>query len=71
NLSSSINFPDDNDNIYTTAKLPSDYQGPDLPIRIQHYIDDNNIAKFNPHTALRGELLSLVFDDVTKSHKLL
>ncbi|CAF4761408.1 unnamed protein product, partial [Rotaria magnacalcarata] len=64
NLSSSINFPDDNDNIYTTAKLPSYYQGPDLPIRIQHYIDDDNIAKFNPHTALRGELLSLVFDDV-------
>ncbi|CAF4130304.1 unnamed protein product [Rotaria magnacalcarata] len=71
NLSSSINFPDDNDDIYATAKLPSDYQGPDLPIRMQHYIDDNNIAKFNPHTALRGELLSLVFDDVTKSHKLL
>ncbi|CAF4312263.1 unnamed protein product, partial [Rotaria sp. Silwood2] len=71
NLSSSINFPDDNDDIYTTAKLSSDYQGPDLPIRMQHYIDDNNISKFNPHTAWRGELLSLLFDDVTKSHKLL
>ena len=32
---------------------------------------NNNISKFNPHTALRGELLSLLFDDVTKSHKLL
>jgi hypothetical protein len=71
NLPSSINFPDDNDDIYTTTKLPSDYQGPDLPTRMQHYIDDNNISKFNPHTALRGELLSLVFDDVTKSHKIL
>ncbi|CAF4178390.1 unnamed protein product, partial [Rotaria sp. Silwood2] len=71
NLSSSINFPDDNDDIYATAKLPSDYQGPDLTIRMQHYIDDNNISKFNPHTALRDELLSCLFDDVTKSHKLL
>ncbi|CAF2951727.1 unnamed protein product [Rotaria sp. Silwood2] len=71
NLSSGINFPDDNDDIYTTAKLSSDYQGPDLPIRMQHYIDDNNILKFNPHTALRGKLLSLLFDGITRSHKLL
>ncbi|CAF1288923.1 unnamed protein product [Rotaria sordida] len=71
NLSSSITFSDDNDDIYAKAKLPSDYQGPDLTIRMQHYVDDNNISKFNPHTALRGELLSLLFDDVTKSYQLL
>ncbi|CAF4021138.1 unnamed protein product [Rotaria sp. Silwood2] len=71
NLSSSINFPDDNDDVHAKAKLPSDYQGPDLTIRMQHCIDDNNISKFNPHIALHGELLSLLFDGGTKSHKLL
>ncbi|CAF4990120.1 unnamed protein product, partial [Rotaria socialis] len=37
---------------------------------MQHHIDDNNISKFNPHTTLRGELLSILFDDVTTSHQL-
>jgi hypothetical protein len=71
NLSSSISCPDDNDDIYTKARLPADYESPDLTMRMQQYVDDNNISKFNPHTAMRSELLSLVFDDATKSHELL
>ena len=41
------------------------YEVPQLTVRMQHYIDDNNISKFNPQTTLRGELLSILFDDVT------
>ncbi|CAF1498990.1 unnamed protein product, partial [Didymodactylos carnosus] len=70
-LSSSISCPDDNDDIDNKAKLPADYEVPDLTMRMQQYVDDTNISKFNPHTAMRSELLSLLFDDVTKSHQLL
>lgn len=70
-LSSSICRLDDDDDIYTKAKLPSDYEGPDLTMKMQRYIEDNNISKFNPHTANRAELLSLLFDNVTRSHNLL
>ena len=51
--------------------LPIDYEGPQLTLRMQNYIDENDISKFNPHTNMRSELLSLIFDDVTKSHQLL
>ncbi|CAM4827088.1 unnamed protein product, partial [Rotaria magnacalcarata] len=61
---------DDNDDALTKATLPIDYEVPQLTVRMQHYIDDNNISKFNPHTTLRGELLSILFDDVTTSHQL-
>ncbi|CAF4642148.1 unnamed protein product, partial [Rotaria magnacalcarata] len=55
---------DDNDDALTKATLPIYYEVPQLTVRMQHYIDDNNISKFNPHTTLRGELLSILFDDV-------
>ena len=71
NLSSSIDCSDNNEDIYTKARLPVDYEGPDLTMRMQQYVDENNIPKFNPHTAMRGELLSLLFDQVTKSYHLL
>lgn len=72
NLSSNVNITDDNnDNIYVKRSLPPDYQGPNLTNKMQRYVDENNISKFNPHTALRAELLSLLFDDVTKTHQLL
>ncbi|CAF1325965.1 unnamed protein product, partial [Rotaria magnacalcarata] len=61
---------DDNDDALTKATLPIYYEVPQLTVRMQHYIDDNNISKFNPHTTLRGELLSILFDDVTTSHQL-
>ncbi|CAF3569567.1 unnamed protein product, partial [Rotaria socialis] len=61
---------DDNDDALAKATLPIDYEVPQLTVRMQHYIDDNNISKFNPHTTLRGELLSILFDDVIKSHQL-
>lgn len=51
--------------------LPVDYEGPQLTLRMQKYLDENDISKFNPHTSMRSELLSLIFDDVTKSHQLL
>lgn len=71
NLSSSIDHSDNNEDIYSKARLPVDYEGPDLTMRMQQYVDENNIPKFNPHTAMRDELLSLLFDQVTKSHHLL
>jgi len=71
NVSSDINSSDDIDNIYTKVKLSDDYEGPDLTIRMLQYVDENDISKFNPHTSMRSELLSLLFDDVTKSHQLL
>ncbi|CAM2716907.1 unnamed protein product [Rotaria socialis] len=64
-------FGDDNDDALTKVTLPIDYEVPQLTMRMQHYIDDNNISKFNPHKTLRGELLSILFDDVTTSHQLL
>jgi len=69
-LSSNIDC-DDNDDFHVKSRLPADYTGPTLSERIQYYIDQNNLAKFNPHTTLRAELLSLLFDDVTKTHQLL
>ncbi|CAF3626221.1 unnamed protein product [Rotaria socialis] len=64
-------FGDDNDDALTKVTLPIDYEVPQLTMRMQHYIDDNNISKFNPHKTLRGELLSILFDDVTTSHQLI
>ncbi|CAF4964194.1 unnamed protein product, partial [Rotaria socialis] len=64
-------FGDDNDDALTKVTLPIDYEVPQLTMRMQHYIDDNNISKFNPHKTLRGELLSILFDDVTTSHQLM
>ncbi|CAF3060653.1 unnamed protein product [Rotaria sp. Silwood2] len=61
----------DSDDNHVESRLPTDYTGPILSSRIQYFIDQNNIAKFNPHTTLRAEILSLIFDDVTKTHNLL
>ena len=62
---------DDNDYNLMKVRLPPDYEGPNLPMRMQQYIDDNNLAKFLLHTAMRSELLSLFFNDITNSYKLL
>ena len=53
---------DDYDDILMRARLPPDYEGPNLSMRMQQYIDDNNLSRFFPHTAMRSELLSLFFD---------
>ncbi|CAF2919182.1 unnamed protein product [Rotaria sp. Silwood2] len=69
---SSSNFPLNHDaDIHSKAILPDDYEGPNLTIRMEEYIEQNHISKFNPHTKMRRELLSSIFDDVTKSHQLL
>ncbi|CAF2958839.1 unnamed protein product, partial [Rotaria sp. Silwood2] len=69
---SSSHFPlNDDTDIHSNAALPEDYKGPNLTIKMNEYIEQNNISKFNPHTKMRSELLSLLFDDVTKSHQLL
>ncbi len=60
---------DDDSNI--RPRLPVEYEGPELTSKMQDYVDNNNLAKFNPHTTMRRELLSLIFDDVSKSHKIL
>ncbi|CAF4726792.1 unnamed protein product, partial [Rotaria sp. Silwood2] len=67
---SNHNCSDDNDDILMKVRLPSDYEGPNLTTRMQQYIDDNNLSKFFPHTAMRSELLSLLFNDITESYKL-
>lgn len=61
----------DSDDIHIEPRLPVDYTGPVLSSRIKYFIDQNDTAKFNPHTKLRAEILSLIFDDVTKTHNLL
>ncbi len=61
----------DSDDIPVESRLPTDYTGPILSSRIQYFIDQKNIEKFNPHTKLRAEILSLIFDDVTKTHHVL
>lgn len=61
----------DSDDNHVESRLPTDYTGPILSSKIQYFIDQNNIAKFNPHTTLRAEILSLIFDDVTQTHNLL
>ncbi|CAF4695721.1 unnamed protein product, partial [Rotaria socialis] len=67
---SNLNGSDDNDNTCITVLSPADYEGPNLTMRMQQCVDDNNLSKFFPHTAMRSELLTLLYDDVTKSHKL-
>ncbi|CAF1957432.1 unnamed protein product [Rotaria magnacalcarata] len=69
-ISSNIDCNENND-LHVESRLPTDYTGPILTTRIQYYIDQNNLSKFNPHTTLRGEILSLLFDDVTKTYNLL
>ncbi|CAF1293238.1 unnamed protein product [Rotaria sordida] len=61
----------DNDDFHAKSRLPTDYTGPTLSVKMQYYIDKNDLSKFYPHTALRAELLSLLFDDVTNIHQLL
>ncbi|CAF1521050.1 unnamed protein product, partial [Rotaria sordida] len=67
---SNRNCFNDNDDIFMKLRLPSDYEGPNLTMRIQQCIDDNNLSKFFPHTTMRSELLSLVFDDIIEPYKL-
>ena len=69
-ISSNIDCNENND-LHVESRLPIDYAGPALSTRIQYYIDQNDSSKFNPHTALQGELLFLLFDDVTKKHDVL
>lgn len=71
NLVSNTNNYDNGNDSSIKAMLPVDYEGPQLTLRMQKYLDENDISKFNPHTSMRSELLSLIFDDVTKSHQLL
>ncbi|CAF3847856.1 unnamed protein product, partial [Rotaria sp. Silwood1] len=61
----------DNDDFDVKSRLPIDYTGPNLSAKMQYYIDKNDLSKFYPHSALRAELLSLLFDDVNKIHQLL
>ncbi|CAF1521470.1 unnamed protein product, partial [Adineta steineri] len=68
--SSSLPLNDDAD-IYNKPMLPDDYEGPNMISRMEEYIEQENITKFNPHTRLRSELLSLIYDNVTKSYDLL
>ncbi|CAF1586208.1 unnamed protein product, partial [Adineta steineri] len=51
--------------------LPDDYEGPNLTSRMEEYIEQENISKFNPHTRTRSEVLTLIYDHVTKSYDLL
>ncbi|CAF1923331.1 unnamed protein product [Rotaria magnacalcarata] len=69
-ISSNIDCNENND-LHVESRLPTDYTGSILTTRIQYYIDQNSLSKFNPHTTLRGEILSLLFDDVTKTYNLL
>ena len=68
----SSNSPlNDNTIIRSKAILLDGYEGPDLTIKMQQYILQQDVSKFNPHTKMRSELLSLLFDDVIKSYQLL
>ncbi|CAF4371458.1 unnamed protein product, partial [Adineta steineri] len=69
--SSSLPANDDDGDIDNKPMLPDDYEGPNLTSRMEEYIEQENITKFNPHTRLRSELLSLIYDNVTKSYDLL
>lgn len=69
-IPSNIDHNENND-LSIEPRLPADYSGPSLTAKIQYYIDQNNSSKFSPHTILRGELLSLLFDDVTKTYNVL
>ena len=71
NLSSSVNCDDQDENIDIGARLPTEYEGPALTARMQQYVDEGDFSKFNPHTNMRSELLTLLFDDVVQSHQLL
>ena len=62
-------YIDYNSNI--RPRLAAEYEGLDLTSKTQYYVDNKDLAKLNPHTAMRRELLSLIFDDVSKSHKIL
>ncbi|CAF1447139.1 unnamed protein product [Adineta steineri] len=46
--SSSLSLNDDAD-VHTKPMLPDDYEGPNLTIRMEEYIEQENISKFNPH----------------------
>ncbi|CAF4408002.1 unnamed protein product, partial [Adineta steineri] len=61
--SSSLPLNDDAD-IHSKPMLPDDYEGPYLTSRVEKYIEQENMSKFNPHTRLRSELLSLIYDNV-------
>ncbi|CAF4460083.1 unnamed protein product, partial [Adineta steineri] len=68
--SSSLPLNDDVD-IDNKPTLPDDYEGPNLTSRMEEYIEQENISKFNPHTRTRSEVLTLIYDHVTKSYDLL
>ena len=63
-------LPNDDD-IDDKSILPTDYDGPRLTTRMKQYIEENNLSKFNAHTKIRGELLSILYDDITNTYNLL
>ncbi|CAF1297631.1 unnamed protein product [Adineta steineri] len=68
--SSSLPLNDDAD-IHSKPMLSDDYEGPNLTSRMEKYIEQENISKFNLHTRTRSKLLTLIYDHVTKSYELL
>ncbi|CAF1477620.1 unnamed protein product [Adineta steineri] len=46
--SSSLSLNDDAD-VHTKPMLPDDYEGPNSNSRMEEYIEQENISKFNPH----------------------
>lgn len=52
-------------------RLSTYYEGPQLTDRMKQYIEQYNWSKFNAHTKMRSELLSMLYDDVTKTYNLL
>ncbi|CAF1646495.1 unnamed protein product, partial [Adineta ricciae] len=74
NHQSSVNSnssPNDHENMNTRGLLLHEYEGPELTDRMKEYVDRSDFSKFNPHTKMRRDLLTLLFEDVTKSHQLL
>lgn len=63
----------DNDNDEETEEsiFPYVYTLPDLPLKIQQFIDKGEISHFRGHTNARRLLLDVIFTDVTTNYSLL
>ncbi len=71
---SSSQHSDDEDHdqsLENGAKIPDDYELPDLPPDLKMAVEQKDVKQFAPHTFLRKVLLNLIYNDVAKKHNLL
>lgn len=71
-INSPKEYPDDDNNEENEESIfPYVYTLPDLPMKIQQFIDKGEMSNFGGHTNARRLLLDAIFTDVTTHYSLL